>query len=327
VSHRLIPLEARDEWTRALDGVPHAFAHSWESCHAMHLSTGHATMLYVFERDGARVVCPIAERVFDGATDVVTPYGFSGFTSSAELPGFPAAWRAFAADRGWVCGYIALHPVLERASLYDPRDAVHRTELYLLDIADEAAMYARLSENRRRELKAWNTDGAELVTDREPLAAFVLAEHDAFFTARGAGSAYRLGSDTWRALFAAENVVLLGIRLAGRIVAVSIFGVAPGVAEYLFNVSVDDGRRFGAPLIWEGVRRLRARGLAVLDLGGGVQPGDGVARFKQRFGARRVPFTTLRQVYDPERYRALCDGAAVDPADRAGFFPPYRSPR
>ena len=37
---RLIPLENRLEWQMALTGIPHAFGHTWESCHAMHLTTG-----------------------------------------------------------------------------------------------------------------------------------------------------------------------------------------------------------------------------------------------------------------------------------------------
>jgi hypothetical protein len=326
VSHTLIPLEHPDEWARALDGVPHAFAHTWESCHAMYLSSGLTTMLYTFEQGDTRVVCPIAARVLDGATDIVTPYGFSGFTSTSNVSGFATAWRAFAADQGWVCGYIALHPVLERASLYDPVDAVHRTELYLLDLDDEPTMYARLSENRRRELRAWKSGGIELVTDRDAIGAFVLREREAFFASRGAGGAYRFGDDTWHALIAAPNVLTLGVAIAGTVVAASLFGLAGGTAEYLFNVSVPAGQRFSAALIWEAARLLYARRATVLHLGGGISTGDGVARFKERFGPRIVRSTSLCQVYDTERYVALCRRAGADPDDRHGYFPAYRRP-
>jgi len=34
VSERIISLEARSEWERALDAVPHMFGHTWGSLHA-----------------------------------------------------------------------------------------------------------------------------------------------------------------------------------------------------------------------------------------------------------------------------------------------------
>ena len=42
---RLVPTSDPDAWRRALEGLPHAFAHTWESCRAMELTTGHETHL------------------------------------------------------------------------------------------------------------------------------------------------------------------------------------------------------------------------------------------------------------------------------------------
>src|SRR5262245_38224834 len=97
-----IPLESRREWEAALAGLPHAFAHTWGYCHAIQQTTGARTYRYAFEDGRARAVCPVAERVFDGATDVVTPYGIAGFTGAATGKGLLNDWRSFATKMGYV---------------------------------------------------------------------------------------------------------------------------------------------------------------------------------------------------------------------------------
>jgi hypothetical protein len=73
VRHQLISLDSPDEWRGALRGIPHAFAQTWEHCYAMHLTTGLKTYLYCFEMDAVRIVCPFAQRDFDGYVDIVKP--------------------------------------------------------------------------------------------------------------------------------------------------------------------------------------------------------------------------------------------------------------
>ena len=48
ISHKCIPLNSPAEWKNALRGVKHAFAHTWENCHAIGLTTGfrHLSLLF-----------------------------------------------------------------------------------------------------------------------------------------------------------------------------------------------------------------------------------------------------------------------------------------
>ncbi|HEX2644425.1 MAG TPA: hypothetical protein VHU81_15625, partial [Thermoanaerobaculia bacterium] len=121
-------------------------------------------------------------------------------------------------------------------------------------------------------------------------------------------------------------VLLLGVAGPDGIEAVSVFGWTPYLADFLHNVSRPGGERHSAPLIWQAARLLHARRIPFLCLGGGIREGDGVARFKERFGGERRPLAALRQVYDRERYAELCRLAGVDP-EAEGYFPPYRNPR
>src|SRR5207248_3398246 len=107
---KCIPLESPAEWKKALEGIKHAFAHTWENCHAMHQTTGFKTYLYCLEGEQARVVCPIAEREFGSHVDIVTPYGFSGFVGTNKYADFPQYWREFVREQAYVCGYIGFNP-------------------------------------------------------------------------------------------------------------------------------------------------------------------------------------------------------------------------
>lgn len=337
VAIALVPLAERASWQASLAGIPHGFAHTWESCDAFAASSGHPTfLLRATAADGSRVVCPLAERrgAVATAADVVTPYGFSGPVGDRPCPELPAAWHAFAREQGWACGYLSLHPLFGDASYVRRDEVAVANRLQVLDLErSEAELRAGLDENRRRELRRFARDpAAELFDgtapgDRAMLRDFFLARHAGFFAAREASPLYRFAPATVERLFAAPSTLALGVALAGEVVAVALFGSTPWAGEYLFNVSLPQGRRFSAVLVWEGALRLRAHGVPVLSLGGGVRDGDGVAAFKERFGARALPLAAARQIYDPAAFRrlALASGALAEA--RGDYFPPWRDPR
>lgn len=65
-SDRLIGVDEPVAWREALEGVPHSFYATWDCCHAAALNTGWPTQLYVGEREGVRVVCPLSVRQHRG---------------------------------------------------------------------------------------------------------------------------------------------------------------------------------------------------------------------------------------------------------------------
>lgn len=327
VLQELIPLTARDDWERALHGLPHAFAHTWASCSAMSLTTGWPTYLYVWQRGGSRAVCAISERGSPGVVDVVTPYGFGGFVATSPGSDVLAHWGAFARARGYVSGYLGLNPLFMPPDLRGSPDYAEHNELFVLPLEGGTdALYDSLSTNRRRELRSFAARGAQVVDDRTSVREYFLAGFDDFMRSKGATSTYDFSDETWRALLDCDEVFLLGAQEAdGSLVAASLFALTPYCGEYLFGIS-DPGRMgYSSNLIWAAATRLADEGVPLLNLGGGVHPGDGVAAFKARFGGRRLPLGALRQVYQPDTFARLCRQVGRDPWDRTGFFPPYRA--
>ncbi|BDZ44148.1 hypothetical protein [Naasia aerilata] len=131
-ARRVIPIEERAEWESALEGVPHAFAHTWASCAAMALTTGYPTFLYAWSEGNARTVCAIAERGDEGEIDILTPYGFGGFAGDA---GFEDDWSAFVRERGYVCGYLGLNPLFAPDGLADRSDFAQHNVVHLLELS------------------------------------------------------------------------------------------------------------------------------------------------------------------------------------------------
>lgn len=326
MNHRLIPLADPEEWSAALESIPHPPAHTHGHVSAFAASSPDPTFLYVCADDDQVpiVACPLSIRGDVGAADVYTPYGFGGFAARRPHPAFADDWRMFAVEQGWVAAYVMQHPLLT-ADLGHPEASLDAgTTCYVLDLTrSPEGVLAAMSARRRQQLTAWARTPADLTTDRQELCGFFEREADRFFAARDAASLYRFRPDTWHLLLRSPVAWSIGVREAGSIVAASVFTEHDGYVEYLFGMSVDGAGRYSAPLIWEAVTHFSPLGASTLNLGGGVRPGDGVAEFKRRFGADEIPAPRLCLVFDPAAFTELSRAAGVEPTTD-GFFPPYR---
>ena len=327
VMHHLIPLESPGEWRDALNGIKHAFAHTWENCYAMYLSTGYTTYLYRYEADSVRVVCPLAEREFAGHLDIVTPYGFSGFVGSRNCSQFPSHWREFANSRGYVCGYIALNPLFENQSFSEPEDVHATNSLYFLDLMlSHDELLARLDRNRRRQLRAWDNSSGSVIFDRAILSEFFVSHFYNMLQRVGASLATYLSRPALEFLCSLDSTFLAGVKIDNRVESATMFTITPFSADALFHVALPEGRRHAVPLLWSAATYLKALNVPVLNLGGGIRDNDSLAQFKQRFGARRASFRSLKQVYRPDLYAALCREVNADSQNMLRYFPAYRDP-
>lgn len=322
-SEELIGLDEPARWRAFLADIPHGWAHSWDNCHAQYLTTGHSTFLYCARSAGAAVACPIAERGIDEHFDITTPLGFSGFVGTGAWPDFPQVFREFARARGYVCGYIALNPLFGDATYIDEHEVSPNTELYVLDLTlDIDVLHDRLARNRRRELRNWSPNAHDI--DRESLTKFLVANYGPFMKLRCAGQQHLLNERSLEELCAAPNVLMFGARSGGRVEAVRVIGYTEHGADDLILVHTGEGARHATSLAWSAVHRLIELGVPTYNLGGGVRPGDPVARAKEWFRPERLPFRGLKQVYDQHAYEKLCRRYGRNPAIDDGYFPPYR---
>jgi hypothetical protein len=323
VASRLIRLSGRVEWEAALAEIPHVFGHTWGSCQALSLDGGGEPVLYHAEGEGERVACPLIERPIEGRLDVATPYGFSGLTGTGPWPGFAEEWGRFAAERGYVAGYLAVNALFGDDTYADPEAVTEANETFVIDLRDgvEGAR-GRLSTNRRRQLRDWRPEDYEV--DGEGLAEFFVAQYPPAMERKEAAARHRFGPATLAALCELPSTFLVGARVEGRIESVSLFGFTPHAGDFIFNAALPGCAHHSVPLIWSAVHLLTDRGVPWFNLGGGMSPGDSLADFKARFGATPLPMRAVKAVYDRAAYEDLCRRHGADPTDRDGFFPAYR---
>jgi hypothetical protein len=302
-------------------------AHTWAWCQAMALTHRRRTFLLYVETGEGPFACPLAERQVGPYVDVMTPYGFGGFVGTGHVGQLAAAWADFVHERSYVCGYLLLNPLVDVQQAF-PQSDVHETNaVYVLDLqAGLRALEQRLHTNRVRQLRQFR-ESADLVTDKGELLSFMLTHYEAFLGRRKAGQSTRLAPATLAALAASETVAMVGIRNQAALEAALLYAWTCDVGDYLLQVSVPGGERHSTVLIWHAVHDLLARRVPLLNLGGGIRPDDGVARFKERFGPRKLPLRSVKQVYRRDVYASLCRAAGEDPGDVTGYFPPYHRAR
>jgi len=327
VIQELIPLDSPSKWQQTLTGIQHTFFHTWENCKAMYLSSKFETYLYHFATDDIKIICPIAERKFSDYVDILTPYGFSGFVGNGDLPEFSSHWKKFIKNRNYVCGYIGLNPIFDNSTYFNHDEAQQYNNIYILDLTlTEEELLKNLSKNRKRQIKKWQKSGSNYILEKSSLINFFLDNYHDFVLDRKAASVYNFSKETLSFLLNLENILLVGAGNSNKVEAVSVFGYTPHVGDFLFNISLPEGKQHSVALLWYGITQLKSLNIPIFNFGGGIRENDKLAEFKERFGSQKLPLKCLKEIYNPEIYQKLCQQVNADPNDMTGYFPPYRKP-
>jgi hypothetical protein len=324
----LLGLDDRQAWDQALQGVPHAFGHTWENCMALHLATGSEVQLYVYSKGASRALCPLVKRRSHSLVDVITPFGFAGFVGQGELSSLPSVWRAFAQNQGWVAGFIQVNPLLP--SPYPLVNSEYRVykSIFSLDLRKkEAELFSQLSSSRRSSIRRWSREGVRFIEDKASVIDFGTRELPAFLKRKGGGSGVPcFGKESWEILLNHPNAVAIAAEFKGQICAVNVVVFTPYVGDEFLLVSLSGFESISMAIKWEGMLCLKKYDVERVNIGGGITAGDGVEYFKRTLGGEELPLGALRQVYDQQAFDRLCESAGVAP-NLQSYFPPYRAPK
>jgi hypothetical protein len=324
VRDRLIPLASRGQWETALEGVPHSYWHTWNAHKAVADGNGRNAFLFVHEdlETGGRAACPFMERGWQDTRDIYTAIGFAGFMVQGNCPRVRASWEEIVRERGYVCGYFAVHPDAGRPELHVNLRDSH--PLYTVDLTDGLdGVLRRSARTVRRTMADWLHAGHSYVEDRVAISQFLLANYGEFMNSIGASRSGRWSPDTLAGMLSDRNVIMVGASDELGICAAHTFCIGSVGADTHLNVSIRDGRSFTTPLLAWGFAELARRGIRRLGLGGGTQAGDSVARSKEKYRPTTAVLKVAAEVYDRVAFERLCRGAKHRDAP-GSFFPPYR---
>ena len=182
-----------------------------------------------------------------------------------------------------------------------------------------------MAPKHRQLLRKWLREDARVAWEQEELREAFAPLYAAFLARTPVAPAYRHDAGSIALLADTPGAFFVGARdAAGALEAITLFGHAAGRGDSLLNAATVAGRRHSRGLYWLGALRLRELGVRELNLGGGIDAGDGLGEFKRRLGAAPRPSRVLRQVFDRAGFDAACARAGVPPDD--AYFPPWRRP-
>jgi hypothetical protein len=228
-------------------------------------------------------------------------------------------------ERGYVCGYFALHPEMSIPSLHEGLVQTH--PLYTIDLAHgAAAALARASRTVRRSIAAWHSAGIQYVEDRQVIAQFILSNYAGFMRRAGARPHALWTEDSLRTMLADPDILFVAVADDEGICAAHSFAIEGRGAEAHLSLSVREGRQHTTALIGWGLAQLAARKVCWLHLGGGITPGDAIARGKEKYRPTVRTLSVAREIYDAATYEDLCRLAGRGPCGETAFFPAYRAP-
>ncbi len=227
--------------------------------------------------------------------------------------------REHARSERWVTGYLQFTPEADVSKVPNARAG----NVVLLKDLREGDLLSAVSQIIRRKVRSAVALGVQPVDDRHRLAKAVIPLYRETMIRTDARIHYQYADETLQSWVHDPSNLVIGAELGERIEACAVFLVNGSRAEYHLGASSDSGRALQAWLLHEGMQRLRESGVTLLNLGGGVAPGDGLFQFKAKFGGRARSLLVLPQVYLPDVYERLCREARVSPSET--WFPAYRA--
>jgi hypothetical protein len=270
------------------------------------------------ESPSRTTLIPLVVRDVEGSElrDATSPYGYPGATIEGDGPA-PAL-----DDVDWSATELLSAFVRDRLGEPSLAGGTPRSTVYLHDPARERGVRPRLAEQvRAAERAGWTVETTVGPEAGDELGRFETAYEETMRRA-GAADRYFFGRDYYRAVLSFPRSWLLEARSpAGEVGAAAIAATSDGLLHYFLGGTADASLA-ESPFknVVAGMLDLAEEIGVPLNLGGGVEPGDGLERFKRGFANAELPFHTHEIVCDPDEYARLAAGA-----EAVGFFPAYRA--
>jgi CelD/BcsL family acetyltransferase involved in cellulose biosynthesis len=293
----------------------------------------------VYESNGARVLYPFLLRditkepfgrpVAGPAFDVISPYGYGGpaavWPRGSAVPsdgekeklykGFYAAFHAWAAENHVVSEFVRFSLFSEARPWYDGHVAHHNDNIVArLDVPAEE-LWRGFRHKVRKNVRTAREHGLRVVADErgERLEDFLKVYHDTM-KRRRASQAYFFSSGFFRGLLEGVpgGAVFFHVLSDGQVVASELVLCARGRVYSFLGGTLRNfyPMRPGDLLKVHIMEWAREKGFREFVIGGGYRPHDGIFAFKRAFAPDGiVPFFVGKRVFDPEKYRRLCEAA------------------
>lgn len=265
----------------------------------------------------ARVPVLVREVPGSELNDAISPYGYPG----GEVDGGPAPEPV---EVDWTAA--GLVSVFARERLGGSpwlASARERSAVLVHDSARPRRLRTRLAEQiRANERRGWSVEAARGPAVGEDRCAAFERAYEQTMRRADAAERYFYPREYFRTVLGFERSWLLLARSPDDTIgAGAIAALSDGLLHYFLGGTADE-HLDDSPFknVVDAMIDLAEELGAVLNLGGGVTPGDGLEAFKRGFANGELPFRAHEVVCQPAEYERLSEGRP-----RTGFFPRYRA--
>lgn len=267
--------------------------------------------------------------------DIVTPYGYGGLSNPqgcdrSALKFFRSAYLESSIGRGLIAEFLRLSPLDgDNDVVSEGVDKVEFRTTFGSHVSDPAVEFGRTSTAHRgavrkaikNEVTVEEIDAAELVNPEGEFRRLYMESMERL----NARSGLRMPQGYYRALLELPEgaVRLVHAVSESSVVAGAIFLLWGDRVHYHLSSANDVGRRLQATDLLLDFAVREFGGLPkTLHVGGGVEEGDGLEKFKRRATSAEFRMQLCSNVVNPARYSVLSEGF-----DGTSFFPAYRGSR
>jgi len=309
-------------WEDAVRAMPHTTYQSWNYCNALQKSQRvPIELLHIHAKDSGLFAIYCKRSKDNLHYDIYSPYGFGGILFWGAQPDWIAkAFEAWLVQHNIVAAYLMAHPVI--GIRYN--ELVSQRTSFVMDLTrSEVELWQGLGSGHKYELKKMIKDSSiSLTDDKHELMEVLPLLYNNTLNRVGATHTYYLNEATLIDLAFDENTMVLGAKINGTIHAIVMINYVESVAEYFINATDEAGRNLTKLLLWDGIKRLKAKQVKMFNLGGGAQEGDQLEAFKRRMGGKQVSIPVYKKIVDSFQYNKLCEQFGKDSND-VSYFPSY----
>jgi len=299
-----------------------------------------------FENSEGIAIYPYLERIIpsiltDGKEmkDITTPYGYGGPVSTTYSPGFVQSFNKaldeYFLDMGYISEFIRFHPVLENHRLRNC-DSVYIHKTFGVDFLKKDAINLNFwKDSLKRGIRKAETFGLQFemnILNEGDLKDFIKT-YLLTMERKKALRFYFFNDKYWDLLLELSkrnNVFIANVLYKEEKIASAIFLLWKGLyvhyhlggskAEYLHMRPVNY-------LFWNAEKWAANNSFSLLHIGGGVESGDGLERFKSSISNRSFDFYIGSKILNIEIYSKLNTKASELSKEKFNieFLPAYRS--